>query len=156
MFTVVIIAMIVIGSATGMLRALSRFLSGRDVPAIGQVPAALELPLSGLLGTLNRLPTAAQEWAYAASGWAGAIPLRKAGEVSSDALAAWVTGHYPHRRYPLIFIGSSNGALVHLMASRWTIRGVTWPPPEVRAGLCSPPTRTSYCTTCTIPIRTVS
>lgn len=52
-----------------MLRALSQCLAGRDVPAVGQVPAALELPLSGLLGTLNRLPTAAQEWAYAASGW---------------------------------------------------------------------------------------
>ncbi|MFC9913107.1 hypothetical protein [Streptomyces sp. NPDC127197] len=81
------------------------------------MPATLELPLSGLLGTLNRLPTAAQERAYAASGWTGAIPLRKAGEVRSDALAAWVTGHCPHRRYPLIFIGSSNGALVHLAAA---------------------------------------
>lgn len=62
-----------------MLRALSQCLAGRDVPAVGQVPASLELPLSGLLGTLNRLPTAAQKWAYAASGWAGAIPLHKAG-----------------------------------------------------------------------------
>ncbi len=104
-------------SATGMLRALSRFLAGRDVPAIGQAPAPLEAPLSVLLGTLNRLPTAAQEWAYAASGWAGAIPLRKAGDVRSDALAAWVTHHYPHHRYPLIFIGSSNGALIHLAAA---------------------------------------
>ncbi|SPE63920.1 hypothetical protein SNS2_5244 [Streptomyces netropsis] len=104
-------------SATGMLRALSRFLAGRDVPALGQVPAVFELPLSGLLGGLNRLPVAVQERAYAASGWAEAIPQRRVGEVRSEALAAWVTGHYPRRRYPVIFIGSSNGALIHLAAA---------------------------------------
>ncbi|WP_033313775.1 hypothetical protein RFN58_35185 [Streptomyces iakyrus] len=104
-------------SSTGMLRALSRFLAGRDIPAIGQVPAALEIPLSALLGTLNRLPRPAQERAYAASGWAEAIPQRRVGDVRSEALAAWVTGHYPRRRYPVIFIGSTNGALVHLAAA---------------------------------------
>ncbi|MCT7350720.1 MULTISPECIES: hypothetical protein [Streptomyces] len=104
-------------SSSGTLRALSRFLAGRDTPGIGQVPAAFELPLSGLLGALNRLPSAAQERAYAASGWAEAIPRRKAGDVRSEALAAWVTGHYPQRRYPVIFIGSANGALVHLAAA---------------------------------------
>ncbi|OIJ98500.1 hypothetical protein [Streptomyces monashensis] len=81
-------------SATGMLRALSRFLAGRDVPALGKLPAALELPMSGLLGALNRLPTAARERAYAASGWAEAIPQHRVGDVRSEALAAWVTAHY--------------------------------------------------------------
>jgi hypothetical protein len=104
-------------SATGMLRALSRFLDGRDIPAIGQAPAAFEPPLSGLLGTLNRLPAAARERAYAASGWAEAIPRHKVGDVRSEALAAWITGHYPRRRYPVIFIGSANGALIHLAAA---------------------------------------
>ncbi|UQA97110.1 hypothetical protein [Streptomyces halobius] len=104
-------------SATGMLRALSRFLAGRDIPALGQVPAALEAPLSGLLGVVNRLPDAARERIYAAGGWAEATPLRRAGEVRAEALAAWVTGHYPRRRYPVIFVGSANGALVHLAAA---------------------------------------
>ncbi|CAL9657603.1 hypothetical protein SUDANB176_06859 [Streptomyces sp. enrichment culture] len=104
-------------SATGMLRALSRFLEGRDVPAIGQVPAAFEVPLSGLLGAVNRLPIAARERVYAASGWAEAIARHRLGEVRSEALATWVTGHYPRRRYPVIFVGSSNGALVHLAAA---------------------------------------
>ena len=103
-------------SATGMLRALSRFLAGRDIPAIGQVPAALEPPLSGLLGTLNRLPTPVQERIYAFSGWAEAIPAHRVGEVRSEALAEWITGHYPQRRYPVMFVGSANGALVHLAA----------------------------------------
>ena len=104
-------------SATGMLRALSRFLTGRDVPAIGQFPPAVELPLSALLGVLTRLPTAVRERVYAASGWTEALPLRKVGAVRSEALAAWVTAHYPQRRYPVIFIGSANGALVHLAAA---------------------------------------
>ncbi|GAU69332.1 hypothetical protein SSP35_11_01510 [Streptomyces sp. NBRC 110611] len=104
-------------SATGMLRALSRFHTGRDVPAIGQVPAALELPMSGLLGAVNRLPVKAREWVYAASGWAEAIPLRRVGDVRADDLATWVTRHYPRRRYPVIFVGSANGALVHLAAA---------------------------------------
>ncbi len=103
-------------SATGMLRALSRFLAGRDVPAIGRFPA-LELPMSGLFSTLNRLPASAKERAYAASGWAEAIPLRRVGDVRSEDLARWVTRHYPRRRYPVIFIGSANGALIHLAAA---------------------------------------
>ncbi|WP_413804664.1 hypothetical protein [Streptomyces sp. OE57] len=110
-------AVAVFDSATGMLRALSRFLAGRDVPAIGQFPTAFEVPLSGLLGALNRLPTPARERAYAASGWAEALPLRRVGAVRSEALAAWATSHYPRRRYPVIFIGSANGALVHLAAA---------------------------------------
>ncbi|MFF9408164.1 hypothetical protein ACF1B0_21965 [Streptomyces anandii] len=104
-------------SATGMLRALSRFLAGRDVPAIGKVPAALELPLTGLLGAANRLPVTARERLYATSGWTEAITRHRLGQVRSEALAAWVTGHYPRRRYPVIFVGSANGALVHLAAA---------------------------------------
>ncbi|MES4908614.1 MULTISPECIES: hypothetical protein [unclassified Streptomyces] len=81
-----------------------------------RLPTAVEMPLSALLGVLNRLPTAARERAYAASGWTEALPLRRVGAVRSEALAAWVTAHYPRRRYPVIFIGSANGALVHLAA----------------------------------------
>ncbi|MGW3173411.1 hypothetical protein [Streptomyces sp. NPDC001153] len=104
-------------SATGMLRALSRFLAGRDVPALGTFPAAFELPLSGLLGALNRLPVAVRERVYAASGWAEAVPRHRVGDVRAEALAEWITGHYPRHRYPVIFIGSANGALVHLAAA---------------------------------------
>ncbi|MFC7328253.1 hypothetical protein [Marinactinospora rubrisoli] len=104
-------------SATGMLRALSRFLAGGDVPAIGQLPAALEAPMSGLFGALNRFPPGVRERAYAASGWTEAIPRHRTGDVRSEALAEWVTGHYPRRRYPVIFLGSANGALVHLAAA---------------------------------------
>ncbi|MGI5291573.1 hypothetical protein ACQEVF_50835 [Nonomuraea polychroma] len=104
-------------SATGMLRALSRFLHGRDVPLIGQGPAALEPALSTVLGAVNRLPRTLQEKAYALGGWAEAVPAHRIGDIRSEALAQWVAGHYPRRRYPVAFIGSSNGALMHLAAA---------------------------------------
>lgn len=97
--------------------ALSRFLDGRDSRAVGQVPPVLELPLSGALGALGRLPVAAREKAYAAAGRAGATPLARIDEVRSEALATWVTDHYPRRRYPVILIGSGNGALTHPAAA---------------------------------------
>ncbi|MFC5833978.1 hypothetical protein [Nonomuraea insulae] len=104
-------------SATGMLRALSRFLRGRDVPLIGQGPAAMEPLASALLGAANRLPRRLQERAYAASGWAEAVPGHKVGGIRSEELARWVTGHYPRRRSQVAFVGSANGALTHLCAA---------------------------------------
>ncbi|GAA5037844.1 hypothetical protein HNP84_003211 [Thermocatellispora tengchongensis] len=104
-------------SATGMLRALARFLHGRDVPLIGQGPAAAEAPAAALLGLANRLPRRLKERAYAAGGWAEAVPMRRVGDIRSGDLARWVAGHYPERRSEVAFIGSSNGALVHLAAA---------------------------------------
>ncbi|QUH04244.1 hypothetical protein HUO13_28745 [Saccharopolyspora erythraea] len=104
-------------SATGMLRALSRFLAGADVPAIGQAPSALEPLLSAALGTVNHLPRRLAEQAYAFSGVGEAVPRDRVGEIDAEAVAGWVTDHYPKRRYPVIFVGSSNGALVHLAAA---------------------------------------
>jgi hypothetical protein len=100
-----------------MLRALSRFLHGRSVPLLGQGPAAAEPVVSAVLGAANRAPRRFQEMAYAASGWAEALPQDKAGAIRSDDIARWVTGHYPDRRHPVAFVGSSNGALVHLAAA---------------------------------------
>ncbi|MFI6737626.1 hypothetical protein ACIBI9_32275 [Nonomuraea sp. NPDC050451] len=104
-------------SASGMLRALSRFLHGKDMPLIGQGPAALEGVASAVLGGAAKLPRALQEKAYALSGWAEAVPMRRVSELRSADLARWVTGHYPRRPYPVAFIGSSNGAMIHLAAA---------------------------------------
>ncbi|MFD0851423.1 hypothetical protein ACFQ07_04295, partial [Actinomadura adrarensis] len=60
-------------SATAMLRALSRFLDGRDMPLMGMLPRPIEGPLSALLGVSNRLPRRIGEKAYAAAGWEEAI-----------------------------------------------------------------------------------
>ncbi|MEV0824804.1 hypothetical protein [Nonomuraea rubra] len=104
-------------SATGMLRALSRFLHDRDVPLLGQAPGVLEPVAAAVAGAAARLPRAAKEKAYAVSGWAEAVPLRRVPEIRAEELARWVSGHYPPGPYPVAFVGSSNGALVHLAAA---------------------------------------
>lgn len=104
-------------SATGMIRALSRQLSGRDVPLLGQLPRKLELPASTLLGTVNHLPARQAEALYAASGVAEAVPPHAMGDIDSEQLARWIVDHYPKRQYGTILLGSSNGAAVHLAAA---------------------------------------
>jgi hypothetical protein len=111
-------------SATGMLRAVSRFLRGQDVPLLGELPRRWEPAMSALLGTANRLPRRLAEKAYATSGWAEAVPASRVDEISSDELAEWIVEHYPRRRYPVVFIGSSGGSLVHLAAAL----GAPWLP----------------------------
>jgi hypothetical protein len=111
-------------SATVMLRALSRYLRGEDFPLLGQLPRRWEPALSAVMGAANRLPRPLAEKAYAVSGWAEAVPADRIGEISGDALAEWIAGHYPRRRYPVVFVGSSNGALVHLAAAL----GAPWLP----------------------------
>lgn len=111
-------------SATGMLRALARFLAGRDTPLIGQAPGSLEPLLSALLGVVNHLPRRMADRVYATSGVAEAVPRSEVGALRAEDLAQWVVEHYPQRRYPVIFIGSSNGALVHLAAAL----GAPWLP----------------------------
>ncbi len=104
-------------SATGMLRALSRYRHGRDIPLIGEAPGALEPALAMLLGGVNRLPRSLQEKVYALSGWTEAMPSDRTGQIRSEKLARWVVNHYSRRRSNIVFVGSSNGALTHLEAA---------------------------------------
>lgn len=84
-------------SATGMLRALSRF-AWRGRPAFGELPRGWEPVMSAVMGAADRLPRRLAEKVYAASGWTEAVPAARTGQVSSAALAEWIVGHYPRRR----------------------------------------------------------
>jgi hypothetical protein len=110
-------------SATAMLRALAAFLHGRDFPMLGG-RAQAEPVAAGLLGLVNRLPERPREQLYIYSGWSEASPPGRLASVRSEALAGWVTGHYPRRRYPAVLVGSSNGAMTHLAAAL----GIPWLP----------------------------
>ena len=103
-------------SATAMLRALSSYNAGGDVPLGGEAPGYLENAVAAVAGAANRTPRKLKEKVYAASGWAEAVPRHRVGEIDSDELASWVVGHYPKKQSELAFIGSSNGALTHLAA----------------------------------------
>jgi hypothetical protein len=106
-------------SSGAMLRALARFLHGRDFPALGN-PRALE----PLLVAGNLLPARLRERVYAASGGLTAVPAERLGRPFAEEVAAWMTSLYPKRGYPLALIGSSNGAAVHLAAAL----GAPWLP----------------------------
>ncbi|MFL5878535.1 MAG: hypothetical protein ACJ782_00230 [Actinomycetota bacterium] len=106
-------------SAGAMLRALARFLHGRDFPALGNPRVLAPLLVAG-----NLLPARLRERLYAASGGLTAVPAERLGRPFVEEVAAWMTSRYPRRRFPLALIGSSNGAAVHLAAAL----GAPWLP----------------------------
>ncbi|MBX6311766.1 MAG: hypothetical protein IRY99_02415 [Isosphaeraceae bacterium] len=111
-------------SATGMLRALARFLRGHDFPNLGLYPSPFE-PVFKLYGALvNALPRSLQEEVYIQGGRAEAIPPGQLGSIRAEEVARWMVAEYPRRPYPAALIGSSNGALVHLGAAL----GIPWLP----------------------------
>jgi pimeloyl-ACP methyl ester carboxylesterase len=77
-----------------------------------------------LAGRLERLPVPVVQAVYRRAGWADAITAGQLRRVRSERLADWVVRHYPRRRYPVVFIGSSNGAMAHLAAAL----GAPWLP----------------------------
>src|SRR5947207_453654 len=95
-----------------MLRALSRFLDGRDFPGLGI--SALPASVARLV---NRLPRRARELLYIYGGWSEAVPSHRLTDFRADDVARWMVSLYPRRRYPGVMIGSSNGANVHLCAA---------------------------------------
>jgi hypothetical protein len=96
-------------SASAMMRATARFLSGRDFPTLG-----VKSPIEPLAPVINALPNSLLAQLYIWSGASEAAPADRMDEVSAERLSAWVAAEYPQRQYPAVFVGSSNGALVHL------------------------------------------
>ncbi len=73
---------------------------------------------------MNHFPPRAREWLYASSGAWEAVRTNQLAHIDTEAIAGWVTDHYPKRRYPAVLIGSSSGAVTHLAA----LAGVPWLP----------------------------
>ncbi len=111
-------------SATAMLRATARYLRGRDFPQLGMMPASAMPFMKPVASSVNALPEKVRERLYVHSGWGEAIPPKKLGDVRGEEVARWMVSEYPHRRYPAVAVGSSNGALVHL----WAALGIPWLP----------------------------
>ena len=111
-------------SASAMVRVLGSALHGREAPLLAQFPAALEQQLDWFAREAERLPKEPLQAIYRWSGWLDAVPARRLRQVRAEQLAEWVVGHYPQRRYPVVFAGSANGAMTHLAAAL----GVPWLP----------------------------
>ena len=106
-------------SAAAMVLALSSSLRGEAFSSPSQSPW-----LDKLLPALNNLPRHLREWGYSIGGMGEAIGLRQARRLDLEGISEWITGQYPDRQYPAMFIGSSNGAMVHLAAAL----GIPWLP----------------------------
>lgn len=98
-------------SAAALARALARFLHGRDFPRLGQ-SRILELPVA----LSNRIPREWRNRIFARFGAVEGVRPDQVDEVDTERIAAWAADLYPRRRYPVVFVGSSSGALIHLAA----------------------------------------
>ena len=107
-------------SSTTLFRALSRYLHGEELPALGIAPrsAAAVLPYG------NSLPTTARRTLYRWGTATEAIDPERLGEVDVEAVREWAAGLYPRRGYPAVMVGSPNGAAMYLAA----LLGIPWLP----------------------------
>lgn len=101
-------------SASGMLRATSNYLQGKDFPTVGLSPPLLYEAFSR---SVNLLPKSPREHVYALGGAMEGTPPDKLDRINGDEFAQWVVNRYPKRSYQAVTIGSSNGAAVHLAAA---------------------------------------
>jgi hypothetical protein len=102
-------------SASAMLRATATSLDGRDFPLLGMLPRKMMIPAKMYGTVVNHLPRHLREQVYIWSGWGEAISTRKAGEIDIERIDEWMVSEYRDDcKYPVIAIGSSNGALVHM------------------------------------------
>lgn len=106
-------------SAAAMVAALASALHQQPFSSPSQSPT-----LDRLLPALNRLPDTLREWGYAIGGMAEGVTLKKVQKLDVEGINQWMCEQYPQRDYPAAFIGSSNGAMVHLASAM----GVPWLP----------------------------
>lgn len=107
-------------SASAMLRATARALRNEDFSGLGVTPPAAR----ALAPVIDALPTGIRRALFARGGAREAIPAERVTEVRCDRLGGWAVDHYRGDGYPVAFVGSSNGALVHLA----TAMGAPWLP----------------------------
>ena len=101
-------------SGTRVVREVAEALTGTGRSILESYPRGSEV----FLGLVSLFPENAR---IAAIDWGMRLSLGhrldRAAEVSVDALAEWCTAQYPGtERYPVIVLGSPNGAVAHLCA----------------------------------------
>jgi len=99
-------------SSLTFLQGLSRFLHGRDIPGVGVLPTGKTATfvaehLRGQVGSFT----------YAMSGRVSAISASSLQKIRAEEISRAVVSLYPSHSYPVIMIGSANGAAVHLGAA---------------------------------------
>ena len=112
-------------SAAFMHRAVANFLHGKDFDVAASIPPHIPKPLFiSALRALNQLPESLKIKLSVSTSTTQAIQPRDVATFDSDRAAEALVSKFPRRQYPVIAIGSSNGALVHLYAAL----GIPWLP----------------------------
>ena len=99
-------------SAAGMAQALGACLHGQEFRSLSSSVA-----MDWLLRATNVLPRRMRDGFYGVAGAGEAVSARTDRRLDVDGISTWLAGLYPDRTYPAAFIGSSNGAMVHLAAA---------------------------------------
>ncbi len=99
-------------SSVAMVRAVSRFLRGRDFPALGVGPGSARLA-----DLLSSLPSGARRRLFVLTGHLEGAPMSLVRTLRAEDLAAWTVEQYGPGPYPAVFVGSGSGAVVHLAAA---------------------------------------
>ncbi|MGC9540590.1 hypothetical protein [Streptomyces sp. UG1] len=99
-------------SSVAAVRAVGRFLHGRDFRALGVAPASA--PLAALA---SGLPVPARRRLFVTAGQMQSSPVSRVRRLTGEDLASWTTERYGPGPYPAVFLGSVSGAAVHLAAA---------------------------------------
>jgi hypothetical protein len=100
-----------------LLEVAARAAGGRSAEGLDRVP---------WLGRRGGVPAELRWRALSSDARAEALPLEAADRLDADAVAEWITSHYPAPTYPAVVLGSPHGAAVHLAAAL----GAAWLPTE--------------------------
>ncbi|MEU9247018.1 hypothetical protein [Streptomyces sp. NPDC048385] len=99
-------------SSVAAVRAVSRFLRGKDFPGLGVAPGS-----ACLADLIARLPSRARRRAFVLGARLQGAPVTRVSRLRAEDLAAWTADQYGPGAYPAAIIGSGSGAAVHLAAA---------------------------------------
>ena len=99
-------------SGVNTVRALGRFLRGKDHRALSVGPGSRRLA-----DLSSSAPAAVRRATFSAMGALQGLPLDQARRISADEIATWATQQYGEGPYPVVAVGSASGALTHLAAA---------------------------------------
>lgn len=99
-------------SSVAQVRAVSRFLRGKDFPGLGVAPGSARLA-----DLLSHLPSPARRRLFLLAAHLQGAPPGQVSRLRDADLAAWTAGRYGPGPYPVAFVGSGSGAAVHLAAA---------------------------------------
>ncbi|WP_188189397.1 hypothetical protein [Nonomuraea sp. SYSU D8015] len=99
-------------SSVNMVRALGRFLRGKDHRAMSVGPG------SRTLAALATAPPArVRRLTFRAMGYLQGLPLQRARQIRQEDLDHWVVRQYGPGPFPAVVVGAASGAALHLAAA---------------------------------------